>query len=254
MTDDVRERNRREFARQASNFEAAGSLFRHEGLLRWIAERVPVADGARILDVAGGTGQTGRFLAQTAQGATATIVDLTEPMLAAGLRSVLEEGRSEVVFVRGDAADLPFPADQFDVVICRFALHHMADPGAVVAEMSRVCRPEGSVTVMDLVNGGESFDELERLRDPSHTRGLTEAELRDALSAGGRPPRREDDWEQAMPVEPWLDQAETPPDARERILAALRAEADGGAPTGLRAAHAEDGSLTVTHRWVLLGD
>ena len=130
MSTEQREAVRREFSKQASNFESSGSLFRHGGILGWIAAHVEVPANARILDVAGGTGQLGRHLAR--DGATAVIVDLTDAMLAAGLRSVQEEGRDDVVFVRGDAAGVPFPDDQFDVVVSRFALHHMDDPATAI--------------------------------------------------------------------------------------------------------------------------
>jgi ubiquinone/menaquinone biosynthesis C-methylase UbiE len=247
---DQRETVRREFTKQASNFESKSSLFRHGGILEWIAAHVDVPPNARILDVAGGTGQLGRHLARG--GATAVIVDLTDAMLATGLGSVQEEGRDDVVFVRGDATELPFPDDQFDVVVSRFALHHMDHQGEAIEEMTRVCRPEGSVTLIDMVAGGPRHDELERLRDPSHTRALPEAELRAALAAAGREPGREAEWEQTMPVEPWLEQAMTPDGARGQIRAALQDEADAGAATGLRAARTDDG-LTITQRWLLLG-
>jgi ubiquinone/menaquinone biosynthesis C-methylase UbiE len=250
VSDAQRETVRREFARQASNFEKSGSLFRDTGILDWIAAHVDVRDGARILDVAGGTGQLGRYLAR--DGATAVIVDLTDAMLAAGLRSVGEEGRDDVVFVRGDATDLPFPDDQFDVVVSRFALHHMDDPGAAIAEMARVCAPEGGVTLIDMVAGGPRHDELERLRDPSHTRALPEEELRAAFAAAGRETEHEADWEQTMPVEPWLEQAKTPDDSREQIRTALEMETEGGEATGMHAARTDD-DLTVSQRWLLLG-
>jgi ubiquinone/menaquinone biosynthesis C-methylase UbiE len=241
---------RREFERQASNFEASGSLFRDTAILDWIAGNVEVAPGARILDVAGGTGQLGRHLA--GEGTTAVIVDLTDAMLAAGLRSVTDEGRDDVLFVRGDAIELPFPDGQFDVVVSRFALHHMTDPGRAIAEMSRVCRKDGSVTLIDMVAGGPRHDELERLRDPSHTRALPEEELRSLHAAAGREPRREAERDQAMPVERWLQQAKTPEEDREQILTAFEEEAAGGAATGLRATRVDDG-LVIRQRWVLLG-
>jgi ubiquinone/menaquinone biosynthesis C-methylase UbiE len=248
--EEQRERVRREFTKQASNFEQSQSLFRHGGILGWIAGHIDVPAGARILDVAGGTGQVGRHLAR--DGATAVIVDLTDAMLAAGLRSVREEGRDDVVFVRGDATALPFPDDEFDVVVSRFALHHMDDPASAIAEMARVCGPGGSVTLIDMVAGGPRHDELERLRDPSHTRALPEDELRGLFAAASREVRHEAEWEQAMPVEPWLDQAETPDEERDRIRAALAEEAGGGEPTGLRVKRGTDG-LMISQRWLLIG-
>jgi ubiquinone/menaquinone biosynthesis C-methylase UbiE len=241
----------REFARQSSNFESPGSLFRDLSILDWIAANVSVTAGARILDVAGGTGQVGRHLARG--GASAVIVDITEEMLQAGLRSALAEDEHGVTFVRGDAAELPFPDQQFDVVVSRFALHHMHDPAAAVGEMARVCKQDGRVTVIDMVGGGGRHDELERLRDPSHTRALASGELSGLLAGVGRPPARSAEREHTVAVEPWLDQSLTPEDARRQILSALAEEADGGGPSGLRAARGGDGALTITQRWMLLG-
>jgi 2-polyprenyl-3-methyl-5-hydroxy-6-metoxy-1,4-benzoquinol methylase len=56
-------------------------LFRHGGILEWIAAHVEVPPEGRILDVAGETGQLGQQLA--GDGASAVIVDLTDAMLAA---------------------------------------------------------------------------------------------------------------------------------------------------------------------------
>ena len=246
-----REIVRREFTRQAASFETAGSLFRDTSILGWIAFHVTVTPGARIADVAGGTGQLGRYLA--GDDATAVIVDLTEAMLAAGLRSVLEDGRDNVLFVRGDATALPFPDAEFDVVVSRFALHHIEDPATAVAEMVRVCRPDGSITLIDMLAGGGRHDELERLRDPSHAKALAHDQLRAFLTAAGREPRREAQREQTMPVDRWLDQAQTPERSREAIREALITEADGGPATGLHAARS-DAELTVTQRWLLIGD
>jgi ubiquinone/menaquinone biosynthesis C-methylase UbiE len=224
---------RREFARQASNFESSGSLFRDTSILEWIASHIEITPDSTILDVAGGTGQLGRHLARAGRGAV--IVDLTDAMLATGLRSVQEEGRDDVVFVRGDATALPFPDNQFDVVVSRFALHHMDDPGQAIAEMARVCRDDGSITLIDMVAGGPRHDELGSL-----------------LAAAGREPTRHANWDQAMPAEPWLNQAKTPDDDRDRILAVLEDEAEGGAETGLRAARTDDG-IVISQRWLLLG-
>ena len=64
----------------------------------------------------------------------------------------------------------------------------------VFAEMVRVCRPGGRVTVCDVfttsAEQAEVYDRLERYRDPSHTHALQLAEL-DALFAGLTDVRRE---------------------------------------------------------------
>jgi ubiquinone/menaquinone biosynthesis C-methylase UbiE len=139
-----RDVTRREFARQAASFERAGSLFRAVDILEWIGAHVPVTAADVVLDVAGGTGQLARHLARSA--AFAVVVDLTAEMLQTGARSAHDAGDRNVVFVEGDATRLPFASEQFDVVVSRFALHHVDDVAAAGREMARVCRPGGAAT------------------------------------------------------------------------------------------------------------
>lgn len=229
-----RDVTRREFARQVGEFERPDSFFGDRQVLEWIAEHVPVGPDDVVLDVAGGAGHVGRHLATGA--AFAVVVDLTREMLAAGVAA----GRRDVVFVEGDATALPFAGEQFDVVVCRFAFHHIDEPARAAAEMARVARPGGTVAVIDMVSlpgaEGERHNELERLRDPSHTRALEQDELPAVLDAAGVDAAIVAERRQRMPAVPWLERAASPDAPRERILAALEAEAAGGEATGLHAA------------------
>lgn len=233
-----RDVTRREFARQVAEFERPDSFFGDRQVLDWIAAHVPVGPSDIVLDVAGGAGHVGRHLA--ARAAFVVVVDLTREMLQAGAAAVRHEARRNVVFVEGDATGLPFADGQFDVVGSRFAFHHIDAPGRAAAEMARVARPGGTVAVIDMVSEagepGARHNELERLRDPSHMRALEEHELLGALAAGGVEATVAAERRQRLPALPWLDRAASPDAPRERILAALRAEADGGRPSGMHAA------------------
>jgi ubiquinone/menaquinone biosynthesis C-methylase UbiE len=195
---------RRQFARQAEDFERPQWLFSDEQLLRWVADATPVGGEDRVLDAAGGTGALGRFLSRHAR--ACVILDVVPEMLEAGARAAAGEGRRDVLFVRGDAAAMPFLADQFDVVVTRFALHHMHDPAAALCEMARVSRPGGWVTVVDLLDGGGGHNRLERLRDPSHTRALAREELEDLVARAGVEVSERREREASMPVRPWMSQ------------------------------------------------
>jgi SAM-dependent methyltransferase len=70
-----------------------------------------------------------------------------------------------------DAQALPFPDASFDLVTCQTLLIHVADPGAVIAEMARVTRPGGLVLaaepnnlatslVLNSVTFGEPVEEI----------------------------------------------------------------------------------------------
>ena len=74
------------------------------------------------------------------------------------------------------AESLPFADGAFDVVACRTAAHHFADPAGAVREMARVSRQR--VLVVDTVFMGAEVEQAEALRDPSHVRNYTEAEWR----------------------------------------------------------------------------
>ena len=247
------ERSVQEFTHQAASFEAPGSHFADIGVLDWIAGHVAVRSSDRILDVAGGTGQLGRHLARS--GRLCVVADITPAMLEQGAQAVGEQGRNDVVFVRADASDLPFPDAQYEVVVSRFALHHLADIGAVLDEMRRVLTPGGSVTLIDTMAEagpvGVRTDELERLRDPSHIRCPRPTELAALLADRGLRVVSEANRDERLEAESWLDRAQPAPEAHDTVLGALRAEAAGGAPTGLRAVQ-DDGTLMITHRYHLI--
>ena len=87
-----------------------------------------------MLDVAAGTGHVARSLAPRVRAVVA--LDATQAMLEQGKR----HGVPNVVFMRGDAAALPFVDQSFDVVVNRFALHHFEQPEVQLAEMRRCGR------------------------------------------------------------------------------------------------------------------
>jgi SAM-dependent methyltransferase len=241
-----RDVTRREFARQVGEFVRPDSFFGDRQVLEWIAEHVPVGADDVVLDVAGGAGHVGRHLA--ARAAFAVVVDLTREMLAAGVAA----GSRNAVFVEGDATALPFADEQFDTVVCRFAFHHIDEPAQAAAEMARVARPGGTVAVIDMVSlpgaAGARHNELERLRDPSHTRALEEAELLAVLDAAGVDAAIVAARRQPMPAAPWLERAASPEAPREKILATLEAEVAGGEATGL---HAAADPLRIHQDWVI---
>jgi ubiquinone/menaquinone biosynthesis C-methylase UbiE len=232
---DQRERIKDQFARQAATFESPAYLFTDESILSWIAGHVPARAGDRILDVAGGTGALARHLVAGAR--SAAVLDLVPEMLAAAPR------HPDVLYVLGDATAMPFADAQFDLIVSRVAVHHFGDPLAVFREMRRVGTPEARLAIIDMVDGGHRHNELERLRDPSHTAALSgdtlvallrEAGFHDAEVVATR--------DQRIDADRWLAQAHGD---RAKVAEALGNEANE--PTGL---NAEDGTITQT--WVIV--
>lgn len=110
-----------------------------------LVEACGISPGARVLDVAAGTGNASIPAAQ--RGARVTASDLTPELLEAGRQRPEAKGL-ELEWVEADAERLPFADESFDVVMSAigvmFAPHHQA----AADELVRVCRPGGTIGLL----------------------------------------------------------------------------------------------------------
>jgi ubiquinone/menaquinone biosynthesis C-methylase UbiE len=170
------------FTQQVGLFTGDNSPFarRFASPLAWVE---PLDTGMIVLDVACGAGHAAEQAAPLVRQVVG--IDITPALLRLGSERVRAAGLDNVLFQEGDANALPFLDDSFDVVVCRSSLHHFPDPRRAVAEMARVCRPDGRVVVSDMIAPStdvrERFDELHRHIDPSHVRALMEREVAELM-------------------------------------------------------------------------
>ena len=101
--------------------------------------------GKRVLEVGIGAGTD--FVNWVRHGAVATGIDLTEQGVSLTRERLALEGLSADVRV-GDAENLPFPADSFDIVYSYGVIHHSPDTQRAVSEIHRVLRPNGRARIM----------------------------------------------------------------------------------------------------------
>jgi SAM-dependent methyltransferase len=111
-----------------------------------VLDCVDLGPGARVLDVGCGSGDLLAHLAQ--RGFSAAGIDPAPGMVA------LARDRVPAADIRsGDAEDLPWPADLFDLVTAVNALQFADDTDHALAQLARVTVPGGAVAV---VNWAES--------------------------------------------------------------------------------------------------
>jgi demethylmenaquinone methyltransferase/2-methoxy-6-polyprenyl-1,4-benzoquinol methylase len=141
------------FDRVAPYYDALNSILSLGFDRRWrlrAAAALGVQPGARVLDVATGTGAMAAAIARaTSRSVSITGCDLNERMLrVARERQALAEANVELV--RCDGASLPFEDASFDAVTIAFAIDDMPDRQGCAREMWRVLRPGGNIVLLEL--------------------------------------------------------------------------------------------------------
>lgn len=98
-----------------------------------------------VLDVATGTGANYAYFPPSC---TVTGIDLSPQMLEIAKTRAKTLGREARLQVM-DAEHLSFPAESFDTVVSALSLCTFPDPLRALAELSRVCRRDGSILLLE---------------------------------------------------------------------------------------------------------
>lgn len=241
-----------QFTRQAVPFSTAQPI-RDEKALQLLVAATGAGSEDDVLDVACGPGLLVCAFAPVVKRVTG--IDITPAMLERGRALAAEKRLRNAVFQLGDVLPLPFPDASFSVVASRFAFHHFQDPGAVLAEMRRVCRPGGRVAVADLLASPDpvkaaAFHAMEVLRDPSHARALTLGELRRLFAERGLESPREAYWRMDIEVEGLLERS-FPEPGDENVIRRMFEESLDGDRMGL-ACRREKGRIIFTYSNAIL--
>ena len=130
------------------------SFFQDQRWRRAAVRAAGIRPGARVLDVACGTGDLSEAFADAGAGEV-TGVDFTPEMLeVARHKRNPPAGRARVTYERGDAMDLRYPAGYFDVVSIAFGIRNVADPARALREFARVLKPGGRLVVLEFAEPG----------------------------------------------------------------------------------------------------
>jgi demethylmenaquinone methyltransferase / 2-methoxy-6-polyprenyl-1,4-benzoquinol methylase len=107
--------------------------------------------GARVLDLAAGTGDITRALARrVGDGGVVWSTDINARMLEAGRRRLTDAGVvGNVRYVQCNAEALPFPPRSFDAVTMAFGLRNVTAKDKALEAMFEVLRPGGQLLVLE---------------------------------------------------------------------------------------------------------
>jgi ubiquinone/menaquinone biosynthesis C-methylase UbiE len=106
-------------------------------------EFLKVRPRMRVLEVGSGLGLLAAEVAGAAEDIEVVGLERSSEQIAAAAAA------PRVRYIQGDAHELPFADESFDLVYCRYMLEHVADPVRVLGEMRRVARPGSRVATME---------------------------------------------------------------------------------------------------------
>jgi ubiquinone/menaquinone biosynthesis C-methylase UbiE len=120
----------------------------HRQTAEWITAQL--APGSAVLEVSPGPGYMAIELARLSRGAfTISGLDISRTFVRIATDNARRAG-VDIDFRHGDVADMPFPSESFDFVVCTAAFKNFPDPIAALNEIHRVLRPGGRASIFDL--------------------------------------------------------------------------------------------------------
>ncbi len=170
MLEDIHEKVKEQFSKTAQAYVTSNVHAKGDELKLLLELSGDVTD-KRVLDIATGGGHTALAFAKA--GANVTATDLTLVMLETAQTFITSQGVDKVIFQEAKAEELPFEDRSFDIVTCRIAAHHFAEPEKFVVEVARVLKPDGMFLLVDNISPYDDelarvMNYIEKTRDPSH--------------------------------------------------------------------------------------
>lgn len=118
---------------------------------RFTAEKMRFFKTHRYLDVACGTGDLSVAAALHHPHIQVTGIDFVPEMVAAAKEKIQQKKLAgRIQFMPGDALDLPFEDNRFDVTGIAFGIRNIPDRDRALSEMLRVTVPGGQIMVLEM--------------------------------------------------------------------------------------------------------
>lgn len=243
----------RAFSQQAQNFESGKMNFTNREYLDYAVSKIAPKASDIVLEAAAGTCACGRAVARYAK--SVVCLDMTPEMLAVGRAKAEEEKLGNMTFVLGDSAELPFLDGSFDIVFSRLAFHHFPDAEQPFSEMVRVLKHGGKLVLVDMEaaepNLRQTEDDIEKLRDNSHIRNLSKAEMLGLFENHGLSVECCETTKMPIKLANWLEHTSASKAVQAEIISRMEEDIHGGAKTGFYP-YMNGSDIYFDHRWVLV--
>lgn len=124
------------------------SLGTHKFIKLRAVKKVPLENGAKVLDLCTGTGDIAILFSNLYKKQVRVVgVDFSENMLEIARKRA--GSHENIEFLKADALHLPFEDNSFDAVFISFGLRNLNDLNQGIAEMKRVIKPGAYISNLD---------------------------------------------------------------------------------------------------------
>ena len=164
-----------QFSKQAGNYT---SIVAHRDALEELTAITKASKDDNVLDIACGSGIVSCEFAKHVNHVTG--IDITPEMLNEAKKLQAKYQLTNMDWEIGEVTSLPYADNTFSIVVSRFGFHHFLNPELVLKEMIRVCKPNGTVMVVDVALADDKIDAynvMEKIRDSSHVKALSVKEF-----------------------------------------------------------------------------
>lgn len=110
-----------------------------------VIEKIKKQSFSSVLDIGCGTGAMLSLIAEQNKNISLNGIDFSKEMITQATRLL----DNNINLVCGDADNLPWEDNYFDLIICTSSFHHYPEPYKVLNEMRRVLNPTGRLIIAD---------------------------------------------------------------------------------------------------------
>lgn len=152
-----------------------------EGWYQWVSNQIDLSGVSTVLEVGCGSGTLWDQGSWKLEDGKIVLSD-RQPEMVMSSRDLISESHLNFEYVTADALDLPFPDEEFDVMIANHVLHIVSDLDETLKELHRVLKPGG--VLYTSTKSSKNFEMIDDLLDyigkDSRMNDITQFELETA--------------------------------------------------------------------------